>query len=154
MWRLRLFQFISYICNIQFMTTNNTISVREADIMVEKMRKRIWVVRFVLKTFRSNERKVLTTNNIGNQWSVISILHICLTIQASLSNSVHLIYNVIVLIKDQEWLQIFDRFLFWTFDERPYSCRQKLNISGDFETFFFTSFFLFKYTKSYQPNCV
>ena len=60
-----------------------------------------------------------------------------------MSNSVRLIYNVIVLIKDREWLQIFNRFLFWTFDERPYSCRKKLNISWLFQTFVFFHLFFF-----------
>ena len=54
------------------MTTNNTKFGREADIWVEKQRKRILVVRIVLKTFTRTD--VLATNNIDNQ--VISHFHI------------------------------------------------------------------------------
>ena len=46
-------------------------------------------------------------------------------------------------MKDEEWLQIFYRFPFWSFDERLYICRQKLNISGVFQTFFFFTWYFF-----------
>ena len=57
------------------MTTNNTKSGREADISVEKQRRRILVLRMPsLKMFRSNERNVLTANIIDSQ--VINHFHI------------------------------------------------------------------------------